>query len=80
MSAAAQVLIAAALCIWLGIPAHILGAACRLKLDQRQEARRRAEQGREVTPEWLALLAATEETPVYDRLVCESMEKAEGWA
>lgn len=49
-------------------------------LDARAEKRRRAEQGREVSPEWLAILAATEPTPIYDALMCESMERAEGWS
>lgn len=48
-------------------------------LDKRAATKRRAEQGRVVDAEWLALLAATEPTPVYDQLVCEEIEKAEGW-
>lgn len=45
----------------------------------RREADQRAEQDREVTPEWLAVLAAVEPTPIYDELVCEQIERAEGW-
>lgn len=49
-------------------------------LAAREDRRRRAEQAREITPEWLAVLAAVEPTPVYDALVCEQIERAEGWA
>ena len=38
-----------------------------------------AEQDRRTDADWLAGLAE-ESTPVYDALVCESIEKAEGWA
>ena len=48
-------------------------------LARREEDKRRAEQDRTVDAEWLAVLAATEETPIYDRLMCESIEQAEGW-
>lgn len=48
-------------------------------LAAREDRKRRTEQAREVTPEWLAVLAAIEPTPVYDALVCEQMERAEGW-
>lgn len=48
--------------------------------ERRREARRRAQQDREVTAEWLAVLAAPETGPVYDQLMCESIERAEGWA
>lgn len=43
------------------------------------DRRRRAEQDRQTDAEWLAVLAE-ESTPVYDALVCESIEIAEGWA
>lgn len=46
-------------------------------LARREEDKRRAEQEREVDDEWLAVLAATEETPIYDRLMCESIEREE---
>lgn len=56
----------------------VLWIAADRWLDRR-EAEKRAEQDREVSAEWLALLAATETSPIYDALVCESIEKAEGW-
>ena len=80
MTAAAQIIATAAAIIWLASPAYVAGLYCRLRLDQRAEARVRAEQGRQVSAEWLAVLAATEPTPVYDQLMCEQMERAEGWA
>lgn len=49
-------------------------------LAAREDRKRRAEQDRQVSAEWLAVLAATEPTPVYDALVCEQMERAEGWS
>ena len=48
-------------------------------LAGRQDARRRAEQDREVDVEWFAVLAAPETTPIYDALACEQIERAEGW-
>jgi hypothetical protein len=50
------------------------------RLAERQDRRRREQQDRQVTAEWLAVLAATETTPIYDQLACEQIEKAEGWA
>lgn len=77
MSAAATVLFVAAFLIFVW-PLVVLAAVwiCA-RLDD--EALRREQQDRETTPEWLAVLAATEPTPIYDRLVCEQMEHAEGW-
>ena len=60
MTAAASIIATAAAIIWLASPAYVAGLWCRLKLDQREEARRRVEQGRQVDAEWLAVLAATE--------------------
>lgn len=69
------------LAIWL-VPIALIVAwlAADSFLARREDARSRAEQDREITPEWLAVLAATESTPVYDALVCEHMERAEGWS
>lgn len=79
MPAAAAVLITAAVIIWGAGPAWAFCLAVSARMDARAEKRRRVEQGREVSPEWLAILAATEPTPIYDALMCESMERAEGW-
>jgi hypothetical protein len=49
-------------------------------LADREDRRRRVQQDRQVDAEWFALLAATETTPIYDELVCEQIEKAEGWS
>lgn len=49
-------------------------------LAAREDARRRAAQDREVDAEWLAVLAATETTPIYDALACEAIERAEDWS
>lgn len=57
----------------------VLWIAADRWLDRR-EAEKRAEQDRQVSAEWLAVLAATEPTPIYEALVCEQMERAEGWA
>lgn len=78
--AAAWVLAIAAAVIWLAPAVVVLVVAVRDHLADIADARRRAEQDREVTDEWLAVLAATEPTPIYDALVCEHIEKAEGWA
>ena len=69
------------LALWL-VPTALIFAwlAADSWLARREDERRRAEQDREITPEWLAILAATEPTPVYDALVCEHMERAEGWS
>lgn len=49
-------------------------------LADRQDRRRREQQDREVDAEWLAVLAATDDlTAVDDQLVCERIERAEGW-
>ncbi len=61
MTAAAQVMFAAAFSIWLGVPAYLAGRMIRLHMDDRAEAKRRREQNRETTPEWLALLAAVDD-------------------
>jgi hypothetical protein len=50
------------------------------RLAERQDRRRREQQGRQVDDEWLAVLAATETTPIFDALECERMERAEGWS
>ncbi len=48
-------------------------------LAVRADKKARIEQDREADAEWFALLAATE-TPIYDELTCEQIEKAEGWS
>ena len=68
---------ALALVIAVALPTYLVVA---VKLDRRAETRRRAEQGRQVDAAYIASLAADEPTPVFDRLMCESMEKAEGWS
>ena len=62
----------------VGIVTYLVVA---VKLDHRAEAKRRAEQGREVDAAYIASLAADpdEGSPMFDRLVCEQIEKAEGW-
>ena len=70
---------AAALMFGYG-PAYLAVVALRDHLHDRADKARREQQARQVSPEWLAVLAATEPTPIYDRLVCEQMEQAEGWA
>lgn len=69
------------LALWL-VPTALIVAwlAADSFMARREDARRRAEQDREITPEWLAVLAATEPAHVYDALVCEHMERAEGWS
>lgn len=64
---------------WL-TPGALIVAWCYADrwLDARHDADRTIPRP-EVTPEWLAVLAATETTPVYDQLVCEEIERAEGW-
>ena len=49
-------------------------------LADRQDRRRRAQQDREADAEWVAVLASDETTPVYDQLMCEQIERAEGWS
>lgn len=61
-------------------PAYCLALAVRERREDRADARRREEQDRAVDREWFTLLAATETTPIYDQLECESMERAEGWS
>lgn len=60
--------------------AMAVGAAIRDAFYRREAARRREQQGRQVSAEWLAILAATESTPIYDELFCEQIEIAEGWS
>lgn len=43
-------------------------------LEERAEARRRAQQDRETTPEWLAVLAATD-TPIFAEVWAESLRR-----
>lgn len=76
MTAAAVCLIAASV-IWAAGPIAALSLWISASFDRRAEDKRRAEQGRTVDAEWLAVLAATEETPIYDRLMCESIEREE---
>lgn len=45
-------------------------------LADREETRRRAERKRTADAEWFARIAA-EPTPLYDRLMCEAIEKRE---
>ena len=80
MTTAAIILWVAAALMFGWAPLVLVVAWVTERLDARDESKRRAQQDREVTPEWLAVLAATEPTPIYDRLVCEQMERAEGWA
>lgn len=63
---------AATVCILL--TAMVAGAAIRDAFYRREAARRREQQGREITPEWLAILAATEETPIYEQMCFERWE------
>lgn len=65
--------------MWL-LPSALIVAW--IKADEWLDARYAAEQPErlEVTPEWLAVLAAVEPTPIYDALVCEGIERAEGWS
>lgn len=79
MTAASAILWTAAAFMFGYGPAYYLALHVRERREDRADARRREEQDRQVDREWLALLAATE-TSVYDQLVCESIEKAEGWA
>lgn len=59
-------------------------------LEGRQNARKRTQQGRTVDAAWMAELAdparvplprrpVGESTPIYDALMCQRMEREEGW-
>lgn len=60
MNAAAAVLLAAAAIIWLATPAFLVVTSCREARARRAEKARRGQGSREVSSEWLAVLAATE--------------------
>ena len=80
MNPAATILLTAAAVIWLAPLAVVAGCYVRDRLEDRAEQKLRAEEIRfETTPEWRAVMAAVEPEPIYDQLVCESIEKAEGW-
>lgn len=92
MNAATVTLWTAAVLIFAYAPVYLLVVGIRERRRDREDARRRTEQDRDVTPEWLALLAAVEPerpalpqrrptdcTPIYDALVCARIEKEEGW-
>jgi hypothetical protein len=70
MSAAATVPFAAS--------AAIFGYALVVAVAERRAARAEAER-RARAQRARVVLAASEPTPLYDRMVCEQMEKAEGW-
>lgn len=80
MKAAAIVLISAAV-LFYGIPALVLAAVVlRDRKADRAAARRRAEQDREITPEWLAVLAATD-TPIFAEVWADSLRRdLEDWS
>lgn len=52
----------------------LAGAAIRDAFYRREDARRREEQGRQASAEWLAILAATAETPIFEQLCFERWE------
>lgn len=79
MTAASAILWTAAAFMFGYGPAYYLALHVRERREDRADARRREEQDRAVDREWLALLAATETTPIYDALKCEEIERAEGW-
>ena len=92
MTAAATVLFVAAFLIFAWPLLFLAVLDLRDRLHDRSDARRREQQGREVSAEWLAVLAAVEPevpalprrrpsdcTPIYDALVCARIEKEEGW-
>jgi hypothetical protein len=79
MNAATAVLWTAAAVMFGFGPAFCIALAVSERRDRRADERSRAEQGRQVDAEWLALLAETETTAVYDQLACEQIERAEGW-
>lgn len=78
MNAATAILWTAAAFIFACAPAYLLALAIRERRDQREDARRREAEDRAADAEWLAVLAATE-TPIFDQLTCEAIERAEGW-
>lgn len=80
MKAAAAVLITAALVIWLAPPAYLVGVFLRDLLHDRADKARREQQAREVSPEWLAVLAATD-TPIFAEVWAESLRRdLEEWS
>ena len=60
MNAATVTLWTAAVLIFAYAPVYLLVVGIRERRRDREDARRRTEQDRDVTPEWLALLAAVE--------------------
>lgn len=63
------------LALWLTPTALIFAwLAADSWLARREDQKRRAEQDREVTPEWLRLLAATD-TPIFAEVWAESLRR-----
>lgn len=60
MNAAIVTLWTAAVLIFAYTPVYLLVVGIRERRRDREDARRRTDQGRDVTPEWVALLAAVE--------------------
>lgn len=72
---AGAIVLWAAAAVMFGIaPALCLVLAIRGRIERRADAKRRAEQDRELTPEWLAVLAATD-TPIFAEVWAESLRR-----
>jgi hypothetical protein len=80
MTAAAWVFAVAAAVMFGFGPAFCLALWLAERRDLREDEQLRAVEDRRVDAEWFALLAATETTPIFDQLVCEQIEREEGWA
>lgn len=65
-----QAFLTTAVFVWLAVGSW---------LDHQADQRRREQQGREMSLAWIVGLSS-EPTPIYDALVCERIEKAEGWS
>ena len=80
MTAAAIVLATAVALIWLAPVAGLVALRVRERRIQRQEAARRAEQGRVADRQWLAVLAATD-TPIFAEVWADTLRRdLEEWA